>query len=92
VATGQTAFTFGISLTSASNTGLVFATAPVWGLLLGLALGLERPTPRGIMGVGLFILGIGIVFQEGLMEAEGASLMGDSLILVAVVGVGAYTV
>jgi drug/metabolite transporter (DMT)-like permease len=27
VATAQTAFTFGISLTSASNTGLVFATA-----------------------------------------------------------------
>ena len=32
VATAQTAFTFGISFTCASNTGLVFATAPVWGL------------------------------------------------------------
>lgn len=92
VATAQTAFTFGISLTSASNTGLVFATAPVWGLLLGLALGLERPSRRGILGVGLSISGIAIVFHEGLVGAEGASLLGDALILVAAVGVGAYTV
>jgi drug/metabolite transporter (DMT)-like permease len=49
VAIGQTAFTFGVSLTSAANTGLIFATAPVWGLLLGSILGLERPTPRGIL-------------------------------------------
>ncbi len=64
----------------------------MWGLLLGLALGLERPSPRGILGVGLSISGIGIVFHEGLVGAEGASLLGDSLILVAAVGVGAYTV
>jgi drug/metabolite transporter (DMT)-like permease len=44
IAVGQTAFTFGLSLTTAANTGLIFATAPVWGLLLGLALGIERPT------------------------------------------------
>jgi drug/metabolite transporter (DMT)-like permease len=49
VAIDQTAFTFGVSLTSAANTSLIFATAPVWGLLLGSILGLERPTPRGIL-------------------------------------------
>src|SRR5215217_9258900 len=92
VAMAQTAFTFGISLTSASNTGLVFATAPVWGLIFGLALGLERPTWKGILGVGLSIAGIGIVFYEGLVGAAGASLVGDSLILVAAMTVGAYTV
>jgi drug/metabolite transporter (DMT)-like permease len=31
VATAQTGFTFGVSLTSAASTGLIFATAPVWG-------------------------------------------------------------
>jgi drug/metabolite transporter (DMT)-like permease len=92
VATAQTAFTFGISLTSASNTGLVFATAPVWGLVLGLVLGLERPSWKGILGVCLSILGVGIVFQEGLAGAEDTSLLGDLLILVAAIGVGAYTV
>jgi drug/metabolite transporter (DMT)-like permease len=92
MATAQTAFTFGISLTSASNTGLVFATAPVWGLLLGLILGLEKPSRRGIAGVVLSISGIAIIFHEGLVGARGASLLGDLLILVAAVGVGSYTV
>ena len=31
VAIGQMTFTFGVSLTSAANTGFIFATAPVWG-------------------------------------------------------------
>ena len=72
MAIGQTAFTFGVSMTSAANTGLIFATAPIWGLLLGLMLGLERPAWRGIAGVGLSILGVGIVFYEGLGTEERA--------------------
>ena len=91
VAVGQTAFTFGLSLTTAANTGLIFATAPVWGLLLGLVLGLERPTLKGTSGVGLSILGVGIVFHEGLV-AEGASLVGDLCVLLAAMSFGAYTV
>ena len=42
--------------------------------------------------MGLSISGIGIVFHEGLVGAEGASLLGDLLVLVAAIGVGAYTV
>ncbi|HEV2094227.1 MAG TPA: DMT family transporter [Rubrobacter sp.] len=91
VAIGQTTFTFGVSLTSAANTGFIFATAPVWGLLFGLVLGLERPTWRGASGVGLSILGVGVIFYEGL-GLEGASLVGDLLVLLAAMGFGAYTV
>jgi drug/metabolite transporter (DMT)-like permease len=91
VAIGQTAFTFGVSMTSAANTGLIFATAPIWGFLLGLLLGLERPARRGIVGVGLSILGVGIVFYEGL-GAEGTSLAGDLFVLLAAVAFGGYTV
>ena len=91
IAIGQTAFTLGLGLTTAANTGLIFATAPVWGLLLGLALGLERPTLTGAAGVGLSIVGVGIVFHEGL-GAEGASPIGDLCVLLAAVGFGAYTV
>jgi drug/metabolite transporter (DMT)-like permease len=91
IAIGQTAFTFGLGLTTAANTGLIFATAPVWGLLLGLALGLERPTLAGAAGIGLSIVGVGIVFHEGL-GAEGASPIGDLCVLLAAVGFGAYTV
>jgi drug/metabolite transporter (DMT)-like permease len=91
VAVGQSAFTAGVSLTSAANTGLIFATAPVWGMLLGLALGLERPTLRGVAGVALSIAGVAVVFYQGL-GAEGASLTGDVLVLVAAAGFGGYTV
>jgi drug/metabolite transporter (DMT)-like permease len=91
VAIGQTAFTFGVSMTSAANTGLIFATAPIWGLLLGLMLGLERPAWRGVVGVGLSILGVFIVFFEGL-GAQGTSLAGDLFVLLAAMAFGSYTV
>jgi drug/metabolite transporter (DMT)-like permease len=91
VAVGQGTFTLGIHLTSAANTGLIFATSPVWGLLLGSMLGLERPTRRGILGVGLSLVGVGIVFYEGL-SADSASLAGDALVLASAMTFGAYTV
>jgi drug/metabolite transporter (DMT)-like permease len=91
IGAAQTAFTFGISLTSAASTGLVFTTAPVWGMVLGFVLGLERPSWRGVVGVGLCILGVGIVFYGGLTSVED-SLLGDLVILLAAVCVGAYTV
>ena len=91
VAAAQTAFTFGVSMTTASNTGLIFATAPVWGMIMGSVLGLERPTVRGMLGIALSILGVGIVVYDGL-GAEDASTLGDGLILLASLCVGAYTV
>ncbi len=50
VALAQTAFRYGASMTSASNTGLVFATSPAWGMVLALATGRESPTPPGTVG------------------------------------------
>lgn len=80
-----------MSLTSASNTGLVFATSPVWGLLLGLFIGREQPTLRGVIGVGLSILGVVFVVWRGLGQ-DGASLSGDLLVLASAVLLGTYTV
>jgi drug/metabolite transporter (DMT)-like permease len=91
VATAQTGFTFGLSLSSAGSTGLIFATAPVWGMLLGAALGLGRPTWKGVIGVGLSIVGVALVVLDGLMSGH-ASLVGDLLALVAAVCVGSYAV
>ena len=91
IGAAQTGFTYGVSLTSAASTGLVFTTAPVWGMLLGFLLGLERPGWKGVLGVALCILGVGIVFYGGL-SSEDDSLIGDLIILLAAMGVGAYTV
>jgi drug/metabolite transporter (DMT)-like permease len=87
----QTVFTLGVSLTTAANTALVYSTAPVWGMLLGFALGLERPRFTGVLGIGLSLLGVGFIVYGGL-EFAGTSLVGDALILVAAVFWGSYTV
>jgi drug/metabolite transporter (DMT)-like permease len=91
VATAQTGFTFGVSLSSAASTGLIFATAPVWGLLLGAALGLERPTWKGVLGVGFSIVGVAVVVLDGLTSGN-AGFVGNVLVLVAAICVGAYAV
>lgn len=91
VAAAQTSFTFGVSMTTASNTGLIFATAPVWGMILGSVLGLERPTAWGMLGIALSIFGVGIVVYDGL-GAGDTSTLGDLLVLLASLCVGAYTV
>jgi drug/metabolite transporter (DMT)-like permease len=87
----QTVFTVGVSLTTAANTALVYSTAPVWGMLLGFVLGLERPRFAGVLGIGLSLIGVGFIVYGGL-DFAGTSLVGDALILVAAVFWGSYTV
>jgi drug/metabolite transporter (DMT)-like permease len=87
----QTVFTVGVSLTTAANTALVYSTAPVWGMLLGFVLGLERPRFAGVLGIGLSLIGVGFIVYGGL-DFAGTSLVGDALILAAAVFWGSYTV
>src|SRR5215210_6181798 len=84
-------YTVGLSLTSGSNAALIIATAPVWGLLLGVVLGLERGSWMGALGLGLAIAGVALVVGEGL-GSEEASVGGDLLVCVSAFSWGAYTV
>ena len=84
-------FTSGVNLTSASDTALLYAVVPVWGMILGSVLGLERPTLMGILGVGLAFLGIIVVVYGGLGGSD-SSLKGNLLVLGATVCWGSYTV
>jgi len=63
----------------------------VWGMILGSALGLERPTQRGILGVALAITGVGVIVYGGL-GADGTSLAGDLLVVGATVCWSSYAV
>ncbi|HZY66514.1 MAG TPA: DMT family transporter [Rubrobacteraceae bacterium] len=87
----QSVFTIGVSLTTAANTALIYSTAPVWGMLLGFFLTLERPRLSGIIGVGLCLAGVTAIVYGGL-EFGGTSLAGDVLILAAAIFWGSYTV
>ncbi len=91
VALNNVAFTFGVSMTSASNTALVVATAPLWGMLLGFVLGWERPNLKGLAGVGLALVGVGVIVYRGL-GSGGTSLMGDLLVMGAAACWGSYAV
>jgi drug/metabolite transporter (DMT)-like permease len=84
-------FTSGVNLTNASDTALLYAVVPVWGMILGSVLGLERPTLRGALGVGIAFLGIIVVVYGGL-GGSGSSLEGNLLVLGATVCWGSYTV
>ena len=92
VGMSNVAFTLGVSMTTASDTALIYAAAPIWGILLGLALGVERPTLWGIGGVALAFLGVGVVVYGGLGGGGGSSLEGDLLVVVATVCWGSYAV
>jgi drug/metabolite transporter (DMT)-like permease len=87
----QSVFTIGVSMTTAANTALIYSTAPVWGMLLGFVLALERPRLSGVLGVGLCLIGVALIVYGGL-EFGGTSLAGDALILAAAVFWGSYTV
>ncbi len=84
-------YTVGLSLTSGSNGSLIFATAPVWGLLLGIILGLERGSWRGALGLGFAVAGVALVVSGGLGSPE-ASAAGDLLVCLSALSWGAYTV
>ena len=87
----QSVFTVGVSLTTAANTALIYSTAPVWGMLLGFVLALEKPRLSGVAGVALCLIGVALIVYGGL-SFSGTSLAGDALILAAAVFWGSYTV
>jgi drug/metabolite transporter (DMT)-like permease len=91
VSLNQVGYTVGLSLTSGSDAALIFASAPVWGLLLGAMLGLERPTAGGVLGVALAVGGVALVVGGGL-GSGGASVGGDLLVCLSAFSWGAYAV
>jgi drug/metabolite transporter (DMT)-like permease len=91
----QVSFVFGVDHTSADNAALILATVPAWVALIGTIAGVERVRTKGWLGVGLSLAGILLIMAGGDHDAEfqfgGASLQGDSLILVATLCWTGYT-
>jgi drug/metabolite transporter (DMT)-like permease len=81
----------GMHLTSASNSALIMATAPVWGMLLAAGFGVESLKSTNIIGAGISLAGVGLLLGGGF-EGSRASLVGDVLVLAAAVSFGTYSV
>ncbi len=90
VGAAQPLLATGVGITTAANSALIFSTAPIWGMLLGFVLGFERPRPRGVAGLALALLGVGLVVSGGLSFDVG-TLLGDLLVLGAAICWGCYT-
>jgi drug/metabolite transporter (DMT)-like permease len=86
-------FVLGLARTTAGNTALIFASAPLWTALVGRSLGIERLTRRAWGGLALALLGTAVVVAGGSARfglGQG-SLAGNLLVLLAAALWGAYT-
>ena len=78
----QLLFIQGIAHTRAGNAALVLAATPAFVALFGWMRGTERIRPRGMAGIAISILGIGLVISGTAPIGAGAStLLGDALVL-----------
>jgi drug/metabolite transporter (DMT)-like permease len=76
-------FNAGLHLTTASRGAVVLATMPLWTALLGRASKRESLTGRQLVGVTLSVVGVGVVFAEGVGLGGGRELAGNALMLAA---------
>ncbi len=86
--------TYGLRLTSASEGSLIIALVPVAVAALSRIFLGERLRARALAGIALSIVGIGVLVLGGGRDAgaSGSSLLGNMLILGAVVSAAVYIV
>jgi drug/metabolite transporter (DMT)-like permease len=77
----QLCFLNGLALTSASHTGIIIATTPVWVALVDRGLGHEPLPRRAWGGILLSLAGVAAVVLSRGRAAGHVSLLGDALVL-----------
>jgi len=86
----QGLFLFGMQWASASHGALLYALTPAFVVLIGVARG-ERPTLLQIIGVGLAFAGVLTLLLMRGLHFDRHSLLGDLIVLGAVVSWAFYT-
>ena len=85
--------TLALVFTSAANTALISAGVPVVAALLARVFLKEAIPPARLFGIGLSVLGVGLVSGTTPSGADsGSVLLGNALMVGAVVAYGAYAV
>jgi drug/metabolite transporter (DMT)-like permease len=69
----QLGFVFALDTTTASTTGLLLGATPVFAALLGLSLGLERPSARFWLGAAVSFAGVALVGIGAGGEIDGGA-------------------
>jgi drug/metabolite transporter (DMT)-like permease len=90
----QILFVEGIARTRAGDAALLISASPAFIAIIGRFRGTERVNQRGVVGVALSIIGMGLVVVGTTSTGEGehATLLGDALILVSALCWSVYTV
>ena len=94
VALNQVAFLGGLAYTLPSHAALLYALTPTVVLLMAWARGQERPGWRKLLGIGLAFAGVVVLLagRRGNVALPPRWILGDLMILVAVVAWAGYTV
>lgn len=85
-------FLWGLRYTIPAHPGLLYATTPVWTLIIAGLFGREIVVRRKVVGVFLSVIGVAIVMGGSILHMNMDYLLGDSMILIAVLCWSAYTV
>ena len=90
----QILFVEGISRTRAGDAALLISASPAFIAIIGRLRGSERVSPRGVVGIALSILGMGLVVAgtADTGASRRATLLGDSLLLISSLCWSVYTV
>jgi drug/metabolite transporter (DMT)-like permease len=90
----QILFVEGIALTRASDAALLISASPAYIAIIGRLRGTECVSRRGIVGIALSILGMGLVVLGTATDGTNhrATLLGDSLLLISALCWSVYTV
>lgn len=89
----QLFFILGLARTTAGNSSIILATTPIFIALLGVALGIERPTTRTWGGIVLAFAGILLlVGGKGEISLGSRTIAGDILIILCTICWSVYTV
>ncbi len=89
----QLLFIWGLDLTRAGNASLFLGTVPVWTAVLAVALGSETVIARQWIGIFGTVAGAALLVIGGQgLELEGATLVGDLIMIGAAIAWAAFSV
>jgi drug/metabolite transporter (DMT)-like permease len=87
----QIAFTLGLAHTTATNSSLIISTMPTIVVLFGAIFGIERPTPKMVLGVLLGTGGVILVIAAKGIAISRSHLVGDLISVAALFCWAGYT-
>ena len=88
----QVLYLYGQSLTAAGHGSLLFATTPIWIYIAAMIHLKEKIRPRRLVGIIVAMAGVLVIMSSGAVKFGNEYLLGDFIILIAVIAWAYYTI